>query len=135
MHYSYLPAFGSVVGKKLDPFGLVRHVGILVPHPVWGAAVVSFTLKGKVQEPVQKSAGGYNFDSVEYPSDTPANVVVWRALATTINRPYNVATFNCDYFVRHCHGLELRSPQVERITVAGLFAALIAIAITRGTEA
>jgi len=47
-----LPSFGSIVGMKVDPFGLAKHVGILVPHLRWGAAVISFMPRGKVVQSV-----------------------------------------------------------------------------------
>lgn len=124
-----LPAFGSIVGMHLDPFGLTRHVGILVPHPYWGAAVISFTRRGKIWQSVGQFTDGKKFDFVEYPSNTPAEVVIWKAQTAVMNRPYHVLTFNCDYLTRYCHGLTLESPQATALTVVGLVAAGLAIAV------
>src|SRR5258708_38087806 len=38
----------------------------------------------------------------------------WRVLARAreiAGRPYNAATWNCEHFVRYCHGLQPESPQ------------------------
>jgi hypothetical protein len=129
-----MPRWGSVVGMHLDPFGLTQHVGILVPHPTWYAAVISFTRKGKLIQPVDIFTKGKDFDSVDYPSQTHPDAVVWAARTAVIHRPYNVISFNCDYFTRYCHGLTLESPQATRLTVAGiLVAAGLAIAAASQT--
>lgn len=122
-----LPPFGSVVGKNIDPFGLAKHVGILVPHPYWGAAVLSLGPSGKVIQPVQAFTGGRAFDLVEYPSATHWDVVVWRAETAIVNGQYDLWNLNCDHFVRYCHGLSHESPQAKKLTLLSLFVAGFAI--------
>ena len=121
--------FGAVVGVNR---GLYQHVGILVPHPVWALAVISFTPRGLIQQPVQEFTSGKFFDSCAYPSDTPWQEVVWRAQMAVAQRPYHWRKFNCDHFVRYCHGMKMESPQADAATaVIGLaVCAGIAIAAT-----
>ncbi len=119
---------GSIVGKRLGPLHLPQHVGILVPHPIWGRAVISFRPNGIVVEPAHQFASGRPFDSVSYPSQLPWQIVVQCAQQAVANRPYDLINFNCDYFVRHCHGLKLESPQVATIAVLAVIGLGLALA-------
>jgi hypothetical protein len=122
---------GSIVGVNR---GLYQHVGILVLHPMWGLAVISFTPGGIIQQPVQEFTLGKPFDSCAYPSNTPWPEVVWRAQMAVAQRPYHWWKFNCDYFVRYCHGLKMESPQVEAATTMVGLAVFAGIAVAATTR-
>jgi hypothetical protein len=108
---------GAIVGKRLGPLPLPQHVGILAPHPFWGHSVISFGPRGIIEEPAWQFAKGEPFDSISYPSHLPWQIVVQRAREAATVRPYSSIDFNCDYFVRYCHGLKLESPQVNAIAL------------------
>jgi hypothetical protein len=108
---------GAIVGKRIGPLPLPQHVGILAPHPIWGRSVISFGPNGIVEEPAWQFAGGGPFDSISYPGEWPWQIVVQRARQAIATRPYGALDFNCDHFVRHCHGRKLESPQVNVIAL------------------
>lgn len=108
---------GAIVGSRIGLLPLPQHVGILVPHPVWGRSVISFGPKGVVEEPAYQFAAGRPFDSVSYPGNLPWQFVIQRAREAIVKRPYDPINFNCDYFVRYCHRVKLESPQVVAIAV------------------
>ena len=122
---------GAVVGVNR---GLYHHVGILVLNPARGLAVISFKPEGIVQQPVQEFTLGKPFDSCTYPSNTPWQEVVWRAQMAVAQRPYHWRKFNCDYFVRYCHGLKMESPQAEAATVIVGLAVFAGIAVAATTR-
>lgn len=115
--YYWKQPLGAIVGTRLGPFPLPQHVGILAPHAVWGRSVISFKPRGKVEEPVHQFANGRPFDSVSCPTNLSWQLVIQRARDAVPTKPYDLLNFNCDYFVRHCHGLKLESPQVGAIAV------------------
>lgn len=118
LHSHYLRGrLGAIVGTRIGPLPLPQHVGILAPHPVWGRSVISFKPAGIVEEPAFLFAAGRPFDSISYPGPLPWQLVVQRARVAIATRPYDLINFNCDYFVRHCHGLRLESPQVNAIAL------------------
>jgi len=104
---------GAVVGTRIGFLPHPQHVGILAPHPVWGRTVISFKPWGKVEEPPHLFTAWKPFDSVSYPGSLPWQRVVQRARDAVPMRPYNLIRFNCDHFVRFCHGVRIESPQVR----------------------
>ncbi len=118
-HY-FSHRLGVIVGSRIGLLPLPQHVGILAPHPTWGRSVISFKPDGIVEEPAHQFAAGRPFDSASYPSNLPWEVVVQRARHAIAIQQYYLINFNCDYFVRHCHGMKLGSPQVTAIGVSAL---------------
>jgi len=114
-YYSY--PLGSIVAVDR---GLYHHVGILAPHAVWGLSVIGFDQAGVTERPVWEFAQGKPFASCTYPSDFAWEMVVWRARTAQPNGRYHWRTFNCDYFVRYCHGLKMESPQANAAVAVGL---------------
>jgi hypothetical protein len=114
---------GAIVGKRIGALPLPQHVGILAPHPTWGRSVISFGPEGVIEEPAWQFAEGGRFDSISYPGRLPWQIVVRRARQAIATAPYDTMDFNCDYFVRYCHGVKLGSPQVNAIALLAVIGA------------
>ena len=126
--------FGSAVGTMIGLFW--EHVGILVPDGPCGLgrAVISFTKDGIIKQPVGEFARGQKFSSVKYLGNLPWQIVVQRAEWANATRPYHLTDFNCDFFVRHCHGVKLESPQAQAtvaLTLIGLALGGLALAAAK----
>jgi hypothetical protein len=107
----YSTPLGSVVGTRLWLLNYPEHVGILCPNIFGGRDVISFTRDGIIRQPVEEFADGEHFTSVKYLGNGPWQTVVWQAEMAVVHRPYHFLNFNCDHFVRYCHGVRMESPQ------------------------
>jgi hypothetical protein len=124
----YSTRLGSVVGTPL--LGFWQHVGILVPTGPQNRrrSVISFTEDGIIKQPVEEFAHGKALSSVAYLGNLPPLEVVRRAEWSIAHRPYHTTDLNCDFFVRHCHGVKQESPQAQTTVALALFGAFATFA-------
>ena len=57
----------------------------------------------------------------------PPEVVLHRARSIQ-GRAYSLTDFNCEHFVRHKHGVEIKSPQLRQCAFLGSMAGLLVLA-------
>ena len=125
----YSTELGSVVGTPLALFW--QHVGILVPTGPYelGRSVISFSEEVIVKQPVEQFAKGQHFSSVAYLGNLPPAAVVQRAEWALAHREYHSMNFNCDYFVRYCHGVKEESPQASATAALALSGLCFGLAV------
>lgn len=101
----------------------IRHYGIVTDRIVHDAPTVISLPNAKggvVEETWTEFAGGNPVRVDGYPGALPPDEVLARARSCLGRGPWKF-TFNCEHFVRWCHGLEPRSPQLENwIATIGL---------------
>lgn len=99
--------------------GMCWHYGLIGFGAIDGTwAVVSFSPEGVVRESLHAFGGGTGIIIDGYPSDLPPQCVL-ECARSIADVPYNVGFWNCEHFVRYCHGLK---PESEQVNTAALFA-------------
>lgn len=116
------PFAGDVVSV---PFGPYRHVGIFT-----GMSVISNSAwaQGVVEETLEEFVDGRECQIDGYLGALHPAEVLLRARAAP-RRPYHLFTWNCEHFVRYCHGVEETSPQLGAtllVALVGVSALLVA---------
>jgi len=120
--FSLNPA--QVIGVRV---GLVTHIGIVSDQRADGVPMVisnSLRAGGVAEEPLSVFQGHHPLVPVAQPAVLPAWYVLSRARQMLGTR-WNLLTWNCEHFVYWTHGLESKSPQLNRAFL-GLAVLLIA---------
>lgn len=119
---------GTVIRAVDIPYS---HVG-LVSNRYLGneRMVISFSADadGFEEAPFSRFAKGHRVVVEGYLGRLPPILVLRRARLMK-GRQYSWVSFNCEHFVRHCHGVKVESPQLQMWTIlfgGVLFAALTA---------
>ena len=113
----------QVIGVRV---GLVTHIGIVSDRQADGVPMVisnSLRVGGVAEEPLSVFQGSYPLVTVAQPAVLPAWYVLSRARQMLGTR-WNLLTWNCEHFVFWTHGLESKSPQLNRAFL-GLAAVLL----------
>lgn len=117
---------GEVVSVGAGP----EHFGVLT----WRGTVVSASkMHGEiVEEGLLQFAGGQQVFAHGVWSDQPWQDTMQIAFSQ-LGQPYRLFDNNCEHFVRYCHGLERKSPQLAGAIGVGIaVAALCVFATTAG---
>jgi hypothetical protein len=127
----YVP-FGLRIGTIVSTWiGPIEHFGLVTAYTQWGEPVVaSISMKDGFARQLltgfAKAQGTYGFG---YPSSLPEYEVLARVYSVA-DKPYHLANWNCEHFVRYGHGLPPESPQVARATIIA-FAAIAIFALAK----
>ena len=125
--WAYRP--GTVVRVN---HGLYDHVALLVEHVTYGDRnVLAFSAqaRGFIEHPFSDFARGRAVTVDGYFGQLPGDVVLQRARSMQ-GRPYSWIAFNCEHFVRHAHGIEIESPQLQQWALLGSAGGLLALSMS-----
>lgn len=113
---------GDVVRVKVN--GFIEHEGIMTET---GRVISNSRRKGGVrEESVHDFCGGRQMIHVGPLSGLSPALVLSRA-RERLGKSYNAYHYNCQHFVRDCHGLRIKSPQKKLALGAAALAVLVAI--------
>ena len=117
-HEIWMLPVGEVLSAGENP----EHFGL---HLGQGIVSSASKVQGKVVEewPLDFSSGAQIIAHGVW-SNRPAQEVV-RTARSQLGEPYRLFNNNCEHFVRYCHGLERKSPQLQRVIGVGLTLAAV----------
>ena len=116
-----LPVHGTILSASKGP--LTRHMGILTRR----GTVISFSPKGKCEESLAQFANGRPVRVHDRYGNLSPDEVERRARTLPQTR-YDLFNWNCESFVRYCHGWSSHSPQVGMALGILLGSALLCLA-------
>ncbi len=123
--FNRLDRLGTIVYRAKRDFGLYWHAGFVSGRRMaqW-LPVTSFGPGGVVRKMwhleedrirIARIQGDLTYEEIS------------RRCAAVAHYSYNIRSWNCEHFVRHCHGLRAKSPQAERTVLLGLGALALAL--------
>jgi len=110
---------GDVVSVMI---GLIEHFGIVSDRQIDGMlSIISNSRRtGQVAEEAANAfAAGKTIKVYGYPSTLMPATVIARA-RSQLGKPYSLATWNCEHFIRWAHGSKVVSPQLQVAVIASL---------------
>lgn len=116
--FQFLPGTVLSVGSGPEHFGLLTH-----QQTVISASKVHGEI---VEETLWQFAAGQQIFSHGVWSPQPWQDTMHIAYAQ-LGQPYRLFNNNCEHFVRYCHGLERKSPQLAAAIGLGLAVAVACI--------
>jgi Lecithin retinol acyltransferase len=126
-HGIWVHPAGTVVRVSHDWYD---HVALLSEREIGGErSVLAFSAQagGFTEQPFTEFANGRAVTIEGYLGRLPPATVIARARSTRRWR-YSWTGFNCEHFVRHAHGVEIKSPQLRQWAIFGGLASVIALA-------
>lgn len=123
--YLGCPGPGTVVSVPTHFF--YAHKGIVSDLYIGGKPTVisnSGRHGGVYEEPWDVFTNGREWKNEGYPGPLPSWQVLHRARFSQ-HRPYHVLVWNCEHFVKACHGIAPESPQVAATLLCAAVGALV----------
>jgi len=103
---------GTVIRVRLDWYDHVALLGDRLIGTERSVLAFSANAGGFIEQPYSEFAQDRKVTVEGYLGNLAPEIVMQRARAKH-GQPYSWASFNCEHFVRHAHGVTVESPQVK----------------------
>ena len=112
------------VGEVLSVGSGPEHFGVLTGRQT---VISASKIHGKIiEEPLWQFAGEQQvFAHGVWSNQSPQQTM--KVARSQLGQPYRLFNNNCEHFVRYCHGLERKSPQLATAIGVGLAVAAVCI--------